>query len=349
MDDISMIGLDTAKSVFQVCILTSDGAVVKTIALSRHKLLAVFATLPPASVALEACAASYHWGRELSALGHRVLLVPPPFLKRFRWGPHKSDARDAHGLALAGRDPQLRPVPLKSTADQAAAMPLKVRRLLVRQQTQIANSLRGMLGEFGLTAASGDKGLESLMTRVETSEGKVPPEAAAAFAVLAGQWRALAAEIAALTRTIARQARSDATTVRLMTVPGTGPMIATACVVKTGDACRFASGRHFAAWLGLVPRQHSSAKRRRLGAITKAGDEDLRSLLVMGAASVLIRARRRPGEAEPWVLAISRRKPFKVAAVALAARMARILWALMRHGGVYTPRRPKPQPRAITA
>jgi len=288
-------------------------------------------------VALEACAASYYWARQLMAAGHSVKLVPPPFLKRFR-GPHKNDARDAYALALAGRHAHLRPVPVKSEDQQAALMHMKVRSLLVRQHTQAANSLRGMLGEFGHTAPCGGKGLESLVERIESGEAQVPGEAVDALAILVRQWRGQDCEIASLSTTLVRRARSDGDTVRLMSVPGVGPLIAQACLAKAGDASRFACGRDFAAWLGLVPRQSSTAKSLKLGSITKAGDEDLRSLLVMGAASVLIRAKARPGTADPWVVNILRRKKFKVAAVALAARMARILWALMRHGGVYRPR-----------
>lgn len=346
MDDISMIGLDTAKSVFQVCVIGSDEAVLKNIRLKRRQLVDYFAALPPSPVAVEACAASYHWARQLLALGHSVKLVPPPFLKRFR-GPHKNDARDAHALALAGGHRQLRPVPVKSEDQQAALMTMKVRRLLVGQHTQAANSLRAMLGEFGHIAPRGEKGLESLVQRVESGEAPVPSRGLEALAILVRQWRGLGFEIASLSATLVGAARSDADSVRLMSVPGVGPLIAQACLVKTGDASRFACGRDFAAWLGLVPKQKSTAKSLKLGSITKAGDEDLRSLLVMGAASVLIRAKARPASADPWVAGILRRKKFKVAAVALAARMARILWALMRHGGVYRPRSSSaPQPKA---
>jgi len=338
MGEISMIGLDTAKNVFQVCLADAGGSVVKNVRVKRRQLLEYFAKLSACAVVMEACGASYHWARELMALGHDVKLVPPPFLKRYRSG-HKNDARDAHALILAGRDPQLRPVPVKSQDQQAALLQFKARSLLVRQHTQLANSLRGLLGEFGLSARCGEKGLEELVAKIESGETTLPQTAIAALAVLVHQWRHLASEIDKLTVALMRQAKACEQSVRLMTVPGIGPVIAGACVAKVGDAARFASGRDFAAWLGLVPRQNSTAGKPRLGSITKAGDEDLRSLFVLGAAAVLMRARRDPKAAEPWVAAIIKRKKFKVAAVALAARLARVAWALLRHGGVYT-RRP---------
>jgi transposase len=340
-----MIGLDTAKNVFEACLVDGTGMIVRKARVKRRQVLAFFAALPACTVVLEACGASYYWAQELMALGHHVKLVPPPFLKRYRSG-HKNDARDAYALTLAGRDPQLRAVPVKTAEQQAAFLHLKVRSLLVRQHTQAANSLRGMLSEFGLTGRSGERGLEEMVERVETGGIELPQLALAALAILVRQWRVLAGEIEELTLSLTRRAKSDERSVRLMTVPGIGPVTASACVAKLDDATRFGCGRDFAAWLGLTPKQHSTAERRRLGSITKAGDEDLRSLFVLGAAAVLVRARCRPQSVDPWVAAIVKRKPFKVAAVALAARMARIAWALLRYGGVYTPRQgrlPDPQ------
>jgi transposase len=318
--------------------------VVKNVRLRRREVVGFFARLEPCTVVLEACGGAYHWGREIEALGHRVKLVPPPFLKRYR-GVHKNDARDAHALTLAGGDPLLRPVALKSREDQARALGLKVRALLVRQHTQAANSLRGLLAEFGLAGRCGAKGLEELIDKIESGEVELPRAAVEALAVLIRQWQALGAEIARMSGALLQEAKSDERTVRLMTVPGVGPLTALAVVAKVGDARRFRCGRHFAAWLGLAPRQHASGQTRRLGSITKAGDEDVRSLLVMGAAAVLIRARRCPAHADPWVVAIAKRKPFKVAAVALAARMARIVWALLSHSGVYLPPAARRSPR----
>lgn len=338
MSEISMIGFDTAKNVFQVCGLDASGSVVKNIRLKRRQVLEFFEKLHACTVALEACGASYYWARQITQQGHIVKLVPPPFLKRFL-NSHKNDARDA--LALAARDPLLRPVPVKSETEQADLMLFKVRSLLVRQYTQASNSLRGQLAEFGLTANTGAKGLEGLVEKIETGTEILPDMAVAALAVLIRHWRNLSVEIARLTARLIQQIKGNERIQRLMTVPGVGPIIACVCAAKLGDASRFACARDFAAWLGLTPKQHSTAQKRRLGSITKAGDEDLRSLLVLGAATVLIRAKRKPDSANPWAKAILKRRPFKVAAVALAARNARTLWAILRDGSVYEPHRSK--------
>jgi transposase len=338
MERVSMIGIDTAKNVFQVCGLDDSGSVVMNIRLKRRQVLAFFEKQPACTVAFEACGASYYWARQITQRGHLVKLVPPPFLKRFM-NRHKNDARDAHALALAGGDPLLRPVPVKSETEQADLMLFKVRSLLVRQYTQASNSLRGQLAEFGLTANTGTKGLEGLVEKIEAGSVMLPDMAVAALAVLIRHWRNLSVEIAGLTASLIQQVKGNERIARLMTVPGVGPIIACVCAAKLGDASRFACARDFAAWLGLTPKQNSTAHRRRLGSITKAGDEDLRSLLVLGAATALIRAKRKPDSADPWAKAILKRRPFKVAAVALAARNARTLWAILRDGSVYEPRR----------
>ena len=340
MSEISMIGFDTAKNVFQACCLDRHGSVVKNLRLKRRQVLEFFEKMAACTVALEACGSSYHWARQIAGLGHAVKLVPPPFLKRFLNG-HKNDARDAHALALAGGDGMLRPVPVKSEEEQAQLMGFKVRSLLVRQYTQASNSLRGQLAEFGLTANAGAKGLETLIARIETGVVTLPAQAVAAVAVLTRHWRALGFEIAKLTAALNLQIKGNERIQRLMTVPGVGPVTASVCAAKLGDPSRFACGRDFAAWLGLTPKQQSSGQKRRLASITKAGDEDLRSLLVLGAAAVLIRTKRKRDNADPWAAAILKRRPFKVAAVALAARNARTLWAILKNGSVYEPRRDK--------
>jgi transposase len=338
MEKISMIGLDTAKSIFQVHGTDEKGECILVRQLKRRDVLAFFRKLPFCTVALEACGASHYWAREIGALGHQVRLVPPRFVKLFVEGRRKSDARDARALAFAGKSADLRAVPVKSAERQAELLVIKARSLLVRQHTQAGNALRGHLAEFGLTARAGAKGLEDLISRVESGGAQVPDAAIAALAALTGQWRRLEAGIAQLTAQLIAQARGSQTVKRLMSVPGVGPVTASVFALKVDDPARFACGRSCAAWLGLVPNLRASAGKSRLGAISKAGDEDLRSLLVMGAASLLIRAKAAPQKADPWVRDIARRKPFKVAAVALAARIARTLWALVRHGGTYKPR-----------
>jgi transposase len=267
--------------------------------------------------------------------------VPAEFAKSFRDSRNKNDARDAAALSVAGMRPNLRPVPVKSEAQQERLTRHKTRALLVRQHTQLGNALRGFMAEFGVIARIGDKGLAELADQVLTGTAKLPQPVMATLTILICQWQALTAEIAKLSAEILTEARSDATMRRLMTTPSVGPMIATLFATKIEDSRRFRSGRHCAAWLGLTPKENASAHKRRLGAISKAGDEDLRSLLVLGASSVLQHAKRNPAKADPWVRNILRRRPFKVAAVALAARTARILWALLNNGESYAPRRCK--------
>lgn len=342
MDKISMIGFDTAKSVFQLHGIDERGDCKLVRRLKRKEVLPFFKKQPACTVALEACSASHYWGREIAALGHAVKMVPPPFVERFRQGTRKNDARDAKALACAGRAEDLRPVPVKSESRQAELLSVKVRGLLVRQRTQAGNSLRSQLGEFGLVARTGDKGLEGLVAKVESGEAGLPEAALLPLAELVKHWRGLGEAIAKLTADLMAKARGNATVKRLMDVPGVGPITAAVCDLQVEDPGRFACGRDFAAWLGLVPNERSSAGKRRLGAITKAGNEDLRSLLVLGAATILIRAKRDPASADPWVAAILKRRPFKVAATALAARNARVLWALLKRGEAYRHRKDAP-------
>ena len=348
MDEVSMIGLDTSKSVFEVHGTNSRGEEKLKRSLKRSAVIGFFEKLPKCTVALEACGCSHQWGRELMALGFKVLLVPPPFVKRFLNGRRKTDARDAKALALAGLSAELRAVPVKGVAAQACGLSLKVRDLLVRQSTQTGNSLRGLLAEFGHVAAKGDAGLAGLIARLEAGELAVPAIALEAFAVLVKQWHRLGAEIAALSKAIVARAKADPVISRLMAVPGVGPLTATAFVLKVADPKRFDSARQCSAWLGMAPNEHSTAGKRRLGRITKEGDEGVRRLLVLGAATVLIRARRSPQTARPWVRGILQRRPFKVAAVALAARNARTLWALLARGTDYMPAKGHPV-KEITA
>jgi transposase len=335
MDKISMIGFDTAKSVFQIHGMNDRGDCKLVRRLKRKEVLPFFKKQPACTVALEACSASHHWGREIAAFGHEVKLVPPRFIKRFTDSERKTDARDAKALALAGRAKDLRAVPVKSAERQAELLTVKARSLLVRQRTQTGNSLRSHLAEFGLIARTGDKGLESLVANVESGAAGLPKAALLAFAEFVKHWRGLGEAIAKLTADLMAKAKANPVVKRLMDIPGVGPVTAVVATLLVEDPGRFACGRDFSAWLGLVPNEHSSAGKRRIGAITKAGNEDLRSLLVLGAASILIRAKRDPASADPWVAAILKRRPFKVAATALAARNARVIWALLRRGGTY--------------
>jgi transposase len=358
MNEVSMIGLDTAKNVFQLCGLNTEGAGTLERRLKRVEVAGFFRKLPPCTVALEACGGSHHWARTLLKLGHRVHLIAPQFVKRFAEGRRKTDQRDAKAVAFAAKSPDLRPVPVKSEEEQAQLAVLSARRLLVNQRTQTGNALRGHLCEFGLVARTGDSGLEGLLNKLEAGEIAVPKSALEAIAALAFQWRGLGERIARLTSQLTVAAKANTTTRRLMQVPGVGPIIATAFVLKVPEPQRFASARNCAAWLGLVCNERSSGSKRRLGGITKAGDEDLRMLLVQGAAARIVAAKRKSKTADPtadpkagpkadpkadptadlWLRRMIAEKPFKVAAVALAARMARTLWAMLNSGADYSPK-----------
>lgn len=341
MEHVSTIGFDTAKSVFQVHGVDERGDCKLVRRLKRREVLPFFEKQPSCTVALEACGASHHWAREIMARGHQVKLVPPPFVKRFMLGRRKTDARDAKALAHAGQCADLRVVPVKSAERQAEVMAVKVRSILVRQHTQLGNSLRAMIAEFGIVARAGDKGLEGLIGAIESGGARVPEAALVPLSCYIRQWRALSEEIAKLTAVLLAKAKANPIVRRLMAVPGVGPLSALVFALKVDDPDRFRCGRNCAAWLGLAPNEHSTAGKRRIGSISKEGDESLRTLLVLGAATVLIRAKRDPASAMPWVAAIIRRCRFKVAAVALAARNARTLWALLKHGTVFTPHHAK--------
>jgi transposase len=341
MYETIIIGLDIAKNVFQAHGADEKGRTTFKRRLKRSQVLPFLAKQPPCVVAMESCGAAHYWGRKIDALGHTAKLVPAGFAKSFRDSRNKNDARDAAALSVGGVQPHLRPVPVKSEAQQAQLVRHKARALLVRQHTQIGNALRGHLAEFGVIARLGDKGLAELIEAVTAGSGKLPEIAGKALEVLIRQWQALADEIAKLSAAIWEDARSDTTVKRLMGVPSVGPMIASTFAAKVEDPSRFRSARTFTAWLGLAPKEDASAEKRRRGAISKAGDADLRSLLVLGASSVLQHAKRNPAKADPWVRNILKRRPFKVAAVALAARTARILWAMLKSGESYTPRRLK--------
>jgi len=284
-------------------------------------------------VVLEACGASHHWGRRLTALGHTVKLVPPQYVKPFvRRG--KNDRIDAEAISEAAARPSMRFVPIKGAEEQAAASVLKVRELLVKQRTQTINALRGHAGEFGVVAAQGKAKLGELVERIAAA-ADVPEVAKEMLALLGAEVERLDARIRELDRKIETMHRGSAMSQLLAEIPGVGS-IAGLTATLTIEAKQFASGRHLAAWIGLTPREHSTGGKRRLGAISKQGNERLRQLLVLGATAVL-KAIRKPGHrwASEWLVKLTARKPFRVAAVALANKMARIIWAMMSSGEVY--------------
>ena len=335
MSEITTIGLDLAKNVFQAHGADALGRLVLRRKLRRDQVLAFFSQLPPCVVAMEACGGAHFWGREIGKLGHEVRLIPPayvkPFVKR-----QKNDVADAEAICEAALRPTMRFVPVKSEETQGAAMVFRVRELLIRQRTQAINALRGHLAEFGQIVPQGAANAARLIAIVENQDSDLPADAIATLKVLVAALAHLESEIGQLDAEIARRAKENEVARRLMTVPGIGPLIATALAVLAPPPGTFRKSRDFAAWLGLTPRQHSTGGKQRLGATTKMGERSLRRLLILGANSVIIK-RHVHREAQPgtWLGGMLMRKPPLLVRVALANKMARIVWALMARGGVY--------------
>ena len=334
MGQVSMIGIDLSKRSFQLHGMLADGSVGFRKTLSRGKLLGFLARQPGCVVAMEACGGAHHWGREILKLGHEVRLVPPvyvkPFVKR-----QKNDAADAAAICEAASRPTMRFVAVKSAAQQARGMLFRVRDLLVRQRTQAINALRGHLAEFGVVAPQGPAHVARLARALEDADADLPDLVRELGGVLLDRIAALDAKIAELDKEIAAQARQDEAARRLMTIPGVGPVTAMALLALAPPLAEFRRGRDLSAWLGLVPRQHTTAGKPRLGKISKMGQRDLRRLLVCGAMSVIQNAVRGGAVRDPWLADMLARKPRKLVAVALANRMARIAWALTAKQEIY--------------
>jgi transposase len=334
MAKVSTIGLDLAKHVFQVHGIDEQGSAVLRKRLRRGAVVEFFTKLAPCTVGLEACASAHYWAREIAALGHVVKLMPPAYVKPYvKRG--KNDATDAEAICEAVLRPTMRFVAVKSAAQQANAMIYKVRELLVRQRTQLVNALRSHLSELGVVAAQGVGKLTDLIAVVHDREdGRLPATARWALEELTAQIEVLNVRITRLDQEIVSQVRSSEAGRRLTSVPGIGPITAGALLAMVPDPAGFRSARHFATWLGFAPRQKSSGGKQRLGSISKQGNRYLRSLLILGAANVL-RFWRKEAPVSAWLAALRGRRPFKVVAVALAHKMARIVWALMVKGGIY--------------
>jgi transposase len=335
MSEVSVIGLDLAKHVFQVHGADVSGRAVLRKQLRRAQVLEFFGRQPGCMVAMEACASAHFWGREIGRLGHEVRLIPPayvrPFVKR-----QKNDMADAEAICEAATRPTMRFVAVKSEDSQAATVIFRSRDLLVRQRTQLINALRGHMGEFGLVVPQGAARAKELVAMVSDPDSLLPDAARPALQALVSVLTELETEIRRLEAEITRRAREDDTARRLMTIPGVGPLIATALVALAPPPETFRRGRDFAAWLGLTPRQHSTGGKQRLGATTRMGERSLRRLLIIGANSVIIK-RHVHREAQPgtWLAGMLARKPQMLVRVALANKMARIVWALMRKEEVY--------------
>jgi transposase len=328
-------GVDLAKSVFQVHGVDAQDRVVVQRQLRREQVLRFFAKQPPALIGLEACGSAHHWARELGKLGHEVKLMPPAYVKAYL-KRNKNDARDAEACCEAVSRPTMRFVPVKTVERQCARAIHRGRDLLVRQRTQLANAIRGLLYELGETGAKGAAGIGALLTRIEAADETLPAAMLACLTPLASQWRALDAAIEAYDEQILAEVRQDAAALRLMKIPGVGPITAHAVIAAIGDGRQFASARDFAAWVGLTRKNHDTGGVARLtGHISRAGDQGLRRLLALGASAWLRQVRVKPDKGSAWVQGVLARRPIKVAVVAQAAKTARIIWALLTSGQDY--------------
>ena len=335
MQTVTTIGLDIAKSVFQVHGVDTEGNVVIRRQIKRRYVLAFFQKLPPCLVGIEACASAHHWSRELQALGHTVRLMPPayvkPYVKR-----HKNDATDAEAICEAVTRPNMRFVATKTPEQQSCLMLHRTRHLFIRQQTSVINVIRALLAEFGIVAPVGRNGVEQLLgVAADASDQRLPEVARACVIALGAQLQMLKAQILQFDRMIMAWHRSSEASRRLDDIPGVGPALATALVASIADPKVFRSGRDFSAWIGLVPKQNSSGGKDRLGNISKRGDRYLRSLFTTGALAVIRYAKIHGAKHRPWLTALLTRRPTKVAAIALANKIARMAWAIMARGERY--------------
>jgi transposase len=330
VSEVTTIGLDIAKNVFHAHGADCTGRTVFSRKLSRGKLLNFFVSQPPCTVALEACGGAHHWARELQAMGHEVRLIPPayvkPFVKR-----HKNDAVDAEAICEAAQRPTMRFVAVKTEEQQAAALVFRTRDLLVKQRTQLGNAIRGHLAEYGWVAPKGPSHLAMLADLLDDSDmsATLPDAARPMFAMMVDMLAELGKRVAALDKEIARRAREDEVARRLMTIPGIGPITATAIAAIAPPAETFAKGRDFAAWLGLVPKQASTGGKQKLGAISRMGERTLRRLLIIGSSAVVLQASRRGAPKGSWLEGMLARKPRMLVTVALANKTARIVWAVL--------------------
>lgn len=333
--EVTTVGLDLAKHVFQVHAVDTAGAVIVRKALRRSQLLPFFAKLSPCLVGMEACGTSHHWARELIKLGHTVRMMPPAYVKPYvKRG--KTDAADAEAICEAVTRPTMRFVPVKSCDQQAALSMHRTRDLLVKQRTQLVNMMRGLLAEFGIDIPEGIE--RALMMARQVIDGEAPdvPEAAVKMVgMLSQQAVDTHSQLREIDRALVSMQRTDEVARRLGTIPGIGPVTATALAASVADPSHFRSGRQFAAWLGLTPRQNSSGGKERLGRITKMGDRYLRKLLVIGATSLVRRASHASDPVGRRLADLLTRKPVRLATVAMANKLARIVWAVMVRGEVY--------------
>ena len=334
VEETTTIGLDIAKHVFHAHGADATGKAIFSKRVTRAKLLAFFTAQPPCIIAMEACAGAHYWAREIGKLGHTVRLIPPayvkPFVKR-----QKNDAADAEAICEAAQRPNMRFVPVKDEAQQANGVVFRARDLLVRQRTQCINALRGHLSEYGYVIPQGITHAETLISYVNDTNSSLPESARTILKVLIDTFNALEIQIRTLDIEITRRSKVDPVAQRLMTIPGIGPITATAILALVPAPANFGCGRDLAAWLGLTPVQQSTGGKQKLGAVSKRGERTIRRLLILGASAVIRQACRRGAPAGSWLAQILPRKPRMLVTVALANKTARIVWALLVKGGVY--------------
>ena len=340
---VTTIGLDLAKHWFQVHGVNASGAVAVRRKLRRSEVLNFFQSLPPCLVGIEACATAHYWARELIKLGHEVKLMPPAYVKAYV-KRNKNDAADAEAICEAVTRPSMRFVPVKDTDQQSVLLLHRARNLLVRQRTMLVNALRAHMAEFGMVAPQGLSNVELLTKIVAHEQGRLPELAQQILQLVVDQLHDTMARVREIELRLTRWHRQSELSRLLATVPGVGIMGASAIAATVADPSLFRSGREFAAWLGMTPRQNSSGGKERLGRTSKRGDKYIRSLLIAGAVAVLRHARNRPTRDGAWVRALMERKPAKVAAVALANKTARIVWAVMMRGDGYRAKQVLGQP-----
>ena len=343
--EITTIGLDLAKTVFQVHGVDASGSIALRKTLRRSQVLPFFAKLPPCLVGMEACGTSHHWARELLKLGHEVRLMPPAYVKPYvKRG--KTDANDAEAICEAVTRPTMRFVAVKSPEQQAALGLHRTRELLVKERTQLVNMIRGLLAEFGISIPRGLERAIAMARQVAAGEIlDVPEDTATCIVELCGQALAAHERVRIIDRAMLASHCANDMAMRLATIPGIGPIGASALAASVADPLQFRSGREFAAWLGLTPLQHSSGGKERQGRISKMGDKYLRKLLIVGMTSLVRRAKYKPESVDPYVVRLLARKPARVATVAMANKAARIAWAIMVRGDTYH----APAPRLLAA
>jgi len=333
---VTTVGLDLAKHVFQVHAIDASGRVIFAGAIKRAKLLTFFQALPRCLVGMEACGSSHHWARELIELGHEARMMPPAYVKPYV-RRQKNDAADAAAICEAVTRPSMRFVGVRTVENQAMLMHHRAREMLVAQRTQLINGLRGHLSEIGVIASQGYKAARELTDRIAACDAAILLCVCEALAPLVAQLRTLDEAIDKIDRALMKKAKTDATARRLMSIPGLGPITALAMAASVQDASSFEGPREFAAFLGLTPRQNSSGGKQKLGRISKMGDRNLRKLLVVGAHAVLHHRQPHTDALRTWAKKLMETKPFKLVAVALANKLARIVFAVLRSGGSYTP------------